>query len=211
MALNMQRRMPASQRAPSHSARRAPVVVTRAAAASTATAVRVLESGSASLRGSVRKVNEDRLDVKVRLVCVRVCVQGSGVRAVVSVAVRWCVAGPPLHAAHAHPSVTPTRARAHGTVQAAVCARARVHCAVCVLHQCVRQPCTFGTRPMHTGAHGCWRAAGPQLTTKHMLWCWLPLTQVTDPSKAAAGEIFGWAGVYDGHGAPGLWPAAAAP
>lgn len=36
---------------------------------------------------------------------------------------------------------------------------------------------------------------------------WLLLLQVTDPSKAAAGDIFAFAGVYDGHGAlyVGLW------
>lgn len=38
----------------------------QAAAVSTATKVVVKEHGSVSLRGTVRKVNEDRLDVKVR-------------------------------------------------------------------------------------------------------------------------------------------------
>jgi hypothetical protein len=31
-------------------------------------------------------------------------------------------------------------------------------------------------------------------------WDCIPLLQVTDPSKAAAGDIFAFAGVYDGHG-----------
>lgn len=64
----MQMQRVSAQAGSARVARRAavPVRAKASAAVSTATKIVVKEHGSVSLRGTVRKVNEDRFDVKVR-------------------------------------------------------------------------------------------------------------------------------------------------